>query len=156
MSAANIDNELVARVQKGDKAAFDLLVKKYQHKIFSLIGRYIRDHAEVMDVAQDAFIKAYEKLPEFLGKSHFSTWLYRITVNLCMDVHRRRKRAPTDLLEESTIDYATRHPMFSNAIVSPANNIETAETRQEIERALDLLSTNCAALFSVIIDPGDC
>ncbi len=132
----------VEKAKSGDGRAYGKLVAHYQDKVLYLAFDILGNWDDAKDTAQDAFIKAYEKLPEFLGKSHFSTWLYRITVNLCMDVHRRRKRAPTDLLEESTIDYATRHPMFSNAIVSPANNIETAETRQEIERALDLLSTN--------------
>ncbi len=94
MTAANIDNELVARVQKGDKAAFDLLVKKYQHKIFSLIGRYIRDHAEVMDVAQEAFIKAYRALPRFRGDSAFYTWLYRIAINTAKNHLAAKNRRP--------------------------------------------------------------
>jgi len=94
MTSANIDNELVARVQKGDKAAFDLLVKKYQHKIFSLISRYIRDHAEVMDVAQDAFIKAYRALPRFRGESAFYTWMYRIAINTAKNHLAAKNRRP--------------------------------------------------------------
>ena len=132
----------VEKAQSGDGWAFGKLVAHYQDKVLYLAFDMLGNWDDAKDTAQDAFLKAYQKLPEFLGKSHFSTWLYRITVNLCMDVHRRRKRAPTDLLEESTIDYAAHHPMFSTAAVSPANSIETAETRQEIERALNLLSIN--------------
>ncbi|WP_111657113.1 RNA polymerase sigma factor RpoE [Isoalcanivorax indicus] len=75
------DEELVKRAKKGDSRAFDLLVRKYQHRIFALISRYVRDHDEVQDVAQEAFIKAWRALPRFRGDSAFYTWLYRIAVN---------------------------------------------------------------------------
>jgi len=75
------DQALVERVQRGDKAAFDLLVLKYQNKVINLISRYVRDSSEVYDVAQEAFIKAYRALPNFRGDSAFYTWLYRIAIN---------------------------------------------------------------------------
>ena len=75
------DQQLVERVQAGDKRAFDLLVLKYQHKIISLVGRYVKDHHESMDVSQEAFIKAYRALANFRGDSQFYTWLYRIAIN---------------------------------------------------------------------------
>ena len=75
------DIELVQRVQRGERAAFDLLVRKYQHKIVNLVGRYVRDPTESLDVAQEAFIKAYRALPKFRGDSAFYTWLYRIAIN---------------------------------------------------------------------------
>jgi RNA polymerase sigma-70 factor, ECF subfamily len=81
MSERRIDHELVLRAQAGDKRAFDLLVLKYQQKIANLIGRYIRDPSEVMDVCQEAFLKAYRALPGFRGDSAFYTWIYRIAVN---------------------------------------------------------------------------
>ena len=81
MGEQSVDQLLVERVQQGDKKAFDILVAKYQHKIVKLISRYIRDQAEVLDVAQDAFIKAYRALPKFRGESAFYTWLYRIAIN---------------------------------------------------------------------------
>jgi RNA polymerase sigma-70 factor (ECF subfamily) len=81
MSERRIDHELVLRAQAGDKRAFDLLVLKYQQKIANLIGRYIRDPSEVMDVCQEAFLKAYRALPGFRGESAFYTWIYRIAVN---------------------------------------------------------------------------
>src|SRR5918995_4025222 len=81
MSDRDIDQQLVERVQRGDKAAFDLLVVKYQRKIFRLLSRLIRDTAEIEDVAQEAFIKAYRALPNFRGDSAFYTWLYRIGIN---------------------------------------------------------------------------
>ncbi|UDG82040.1 RNA polymerase sigma factor RpoE [Candidatus Vallotia cooleyia] len=81
MSEKEIDQALVERVQKGDKAAFELLVTKYHRKIIRLISRLVRDSAEVEDVAQDAFIKAYRALRQFRSESTFYTWLYRIAIN---------------------------------------------------------------------------
>lgn len=78
---AQLDRDLVRRVQNGDKSAFDSLVRKYQHKIGQLVNRYIKDPHEALDVVQDAFIKAYRALPNFRGESAFYTWMYRIAVN---------------------------------------------------------------------------
>ena len=81
MSEREIDLALVRRVQGGDKRAFDMLVLKYQHKVASLVSRLVHDHAEVQDVTQEAFIKAYRGLKNFRGDSAFYTWLYRIAIN---------------------------------------------------------------------------
>jgi RNA polymerase sigma-70 factor (ECF subfamily) len=81
MTERNIDQALVERVQKGDKAAFDLLVLKYQNKIIQLVNRYVRDADEAMDVAQEAFLKAYRAIDRFRGDSAFYTWIYRIAIN---------------------------------------------------------------------------
>ena len=81
MGEKNVDQALVERVQRGDKSAFDTLVRKYQHKVMKVISRYIRDQSEVYDVAQEAFIKAYRALPRFRGDSAFYTWMYRIAIN---------------------------------------------------------------------------
>ena len=77
----NVDQALVERVQNGDSRAFDLLVQKYQNRIAKLIARFVRNPADVQDVAQEAFIKAYRALPNFRGESAFYTWLYRIAIN---------------------------------------------------------------------------
>ena len=77
----NVDQALVERVQNGDNRAFDLLVQKYQNRISKLIARFVRNSADVQDVAQEAFIKAYRALPNFRGESAFYTWLYRIAIN---------------------------------------------------------------------------
>ncbi|MEM7258973.1 MAG: RNA polymerase sigma factor RpoE [Pseudomonadota bacterium] len=81
MSEKEDDLALVRKVQAGNKAAFDLLVLKYQHKIANLISRFVHDHSEVQDVTQEAFIKAYRGLKNFRGESAFYTWLYRIAIN---------------------------------------------------------------------------
>ena len=75
------DLALIKRVQQGDRSAFDVLVIKYQARILKLIMRYVREPADAMDVAQEAFIKAYRAAPSFRGDSAFYTWLYRITIN---------------------------------------------------------------------------
>jgi len=95
--ATESDQQLVERVQAGDKRAFDLLVLKYQHKIISLVGRYVKDHHEAMDVSQEAFIKAYRALANFRGDSQFYTWLYRIAINTAKNYLVARSRRPPDV-----------------------------------------------------------
>lgn len=91
-----LDKDLVARVQQGDKAAYDLLVIKYQHKIIQLVNRYIKDPSEAQDVAQEAFIKAYRALANFRGDSAFYTWLYRIAINTAKNYLLSRSRRYSD------------------------------------------------------------
>ena len=96
MSDREIDRQLVARAQQGDKQAFNLLVEKYQRKLTRLLSRFIRDQAEVEDVTQEAFIKAYRALPAFRGDSAFYTWLYRIGINTAKNyLMAMGRRAPT-------------------------------------------------------------
>jgi RNA polymerase sigma-70 factor (ECF subfamily) len=96
MGDREIDQQLVQRAQRGDKKAFELLVAKYQRKLARLLSRFIRDPAEVEDVAQEAFIKAYRALPSFRGESAFYTWLYRIGINTAKNyLVALGRRAPT-------------------------------------------------------------
>ena len=96
MGDREIDQQLVDRAQRGDKKAFELLVSKYQRKLVRLLSRFIRDQAEVEDVAQEAFIKAYRALPSFRGESAFYTWLYRIGINTAKNyLVAIGRRAPT-------------------------------------------------------------
>jgi RNA polymerase sigma-70 factor (ECF subfamily) len=96
MSDREIDRQLVQRAQRGDKRAFELLVEKYQRKLARLLSRFIRDPAEVEDVTQEAFIKAYRALPAFRGDSAFYTWLYRIGINTAKNyLMAMGRRAPT-------------------------------------------------------------
>ena len=96
MSEREIDRQLVERAQRGDKQAFALLVEKYQRKLARLLSRFIRDPAEVEDVTQEAFIKAYRALPAFRGDSAFYTWLYRIGINTAKNyLMAMGRRAPT-------------------------------------------------------------
>lgn len=88
------DIQLVKRVQKGDKQAFDMLVLKYQYKVQAVISRFVKDQSEVQDVAQEAFIKAYRAIQSFRGESQFYTWLYRIAVNTAKNYLVTRNRRP--------------------------------------------------------------
>jgi RNA polymerase sigma-70 factor (ECF subfamily) len=96
MTIEESDSQLVERVQRGDKRAFDMLVVKYQHKVLKLIGRLISNPAEAEDVAQDAFIKAYRALKSFRGDSAFYTWLYRIAINTAKNALVSKGRRPHD------------------------------------------------------------
>lgn len=97
MAGETTDAQLVRRVQKGDKGAFDVLVLKYQHKIVNLVLRYVRDQDQAMDIAQEAFLKAYRALPRFRGDSAFYTWLYRIAVNTAKNHLAAQRRRPLDI-----------------------------------------------------------
>ena len=139
MTGQFTDTELVARVQRGDKKAFDLLVKKYQHRLMALISRYIRDRAEVADVAQEAFIKAYRALPNFRGDSQFYTWLYRIGINTAKNFlaaqGRRLQTVDIDGLDpEQIVDLAGP---TDNA--TPERLLLTAELKRVIDEVLDEL-----------------
>ena len=99
------DQKLVERVQRGDKSAFDVLVLKYQQKVSNLISRYVRDSAEVFDVTQEAFIKAYRALPNFRGDSAFYTWLYRIAINTAKNyLAAQARRPPSDDIDSETAE----------------------------------------------------
>lgn len=88
------DSDLVRRAQNGDKKAFDLLVLKYQQKVAGVVSRYVRDQADILDVVQEAFIKAYRALPKFRGDSAFYTWLYRIAINTAKNFLVSQSRRP--------------------------------------------------------------
>ncbi len=89
-----VDLQLVKRVQNGDKSAFDILVLKYQGRIINLINRYVHDHSEAQDVAQEAFLKAYRAIGNFRGDSAFYTWIYRIAINTAKNLRVSRSRRP--------------------------------------------------------------
>jgi len=96
MTQDDSDQQLVERVQAGDKSAFDLLVRKYQHRVLKLVSRFVSDAAEAEDVAQEAFLKAYRALASFRGDSAFYTWLYRIAINTAKNyLVAMGRRAPT-------------------------------------------------------------
>ena len=139
MTAAETDQQLVAKVQKGDTRAFDMLVLKYQHKIFSLIGRYVRDADEVQDVAQEAFIKAYKALPRFRGDSAFYTWLYRIAINTAKNhLVSRSRRPPSSDVEVTDAEYYDGGGALRD-IDTPESAYFGEELKVVIERAINEL-----------------
>jgi RNA polymerase sigma-70 factor, ECF subfamily len=153
MGDNNVDQALVERVQKGDKTAFDILVRKYQFKLTKLISRYVHDPSEVMDVAQEAFLKAYRALPGFRGESAFYTWLYRIGVNTAKNhlISQGRKPPNVDIDAEDASylegeselkDYATPERLLvrdeieetvRNAIEKLPEDLRVAITLRELD-----------------------
>lgn len=127
------DQELVRRVQSGDKSAFDLLFSRYQQKIINLISRYVKDNSEVQDVAQEAFIKAFRALPRFRGESAFYTWLYRIAINTAKNhlVSRGRRPPNTDV----DIDDAELNP--TSTVLQEAESPEAALARDQLSSGID-------------------
>ncbi|MFC1747271.1 RNA polymerase sigma factor RpoE [Pseudomonadota bacterium] len=126
------DQALVERVQGGDKAAFDLLVLKYQHKVVNLISRYVRDSAEVYDVAQETFIKAYRALPNFRGDSAFYTWLYRIAINTAKNYLVAQNRRPP----KSDVDVDDAEQYDSGGDLREYDTPEGLLHKDEIERVV--------------------
>ena len=131
--AKDTDKELVRRVQKGDRRAFDLLFSRYQHKILNLVGRYLRDPQDVEDVTQEAFIKAFRALPRFRGDSAFYTWLYRIAINTAKNhlVARSRRPPGTD------VDVEDAQFMDGADLLREGESPESALARDELSQAID-------------------
>jgi RNA polymerase sigma-70 factor (ECF subfamily) len=132
MSEAQVDQLLVERVQKGDKKAFDLLISKYQHRIISLVARYVSDQTEALDVAQEAFIKAYRAIDRFRGDSAFYTWLYRIAINTAKNWLVARKRRPPAF----DIDAADAEQYDIESRLKEHDTPENEMMREEIERTV--------------------
>ncbi len=132
MSARETDQQLVERAQQGDNRAFDLLVKKYQHKIIGLIGRYVHDHSEVQDVAQEAFIKAYRALGKFRAESAFYTWMYRIAINTAKNHLVSRGRRPPG----SDLDIADAEIVDHSGRLADSETPEAAMARDQLEAAV--------------------
>ncbi|MEP0202113.1 MAG: RNA polymerase sigma factor RpoE [Halioglobus sp.] len=149
MTAELTDKQLVAKVQKGDSRAFDLLVMKYQHKIMGLISRYVHDADEVQDVAQEAFIKAYRALPRFRGDSAFYTWLYRIAINTAKNhlVSRSRRPPGSDVEVEDAEHYEAGGALRD--IETPESALFGAELKAVIEGAIAELPDDLRAAVTL-------
>ncbi len=132
MGEREVDQLLVERVQKGDKRAFDMLVLKYQHKIVSLVSRYVSDHAEALDVSQEAFIKAYRALKRFRGDSAFYTWLYRIAINTAKNYLVAQGRRPP----QSDIDAVDAEQYQIDSRLKDRASPEHELLREEIEQTI--------------------
>jgi RNA polymerase sigma-70 factor, ECF subfamily len=135
-----LDQELVERAQKGDKRAFELLVHKYQRKLARLLSRMVRDAAEVEDISQEAFIKAYRALPQFRGESAFYTWLYRIAVNTAKNyLVARGRRAPTTTEFNSEEAEGFEEAELLRDIATPDAELQTKQIAQAVNQAVDAL-----------------
>jgi RNA polymerase sigma-70 factor (ECF subfamily) len=139
MSSNSTDKELVKRVQKGDKGAFDLLVLKYEQKIVNLVMRYVRDPEQALDITQEAFIKAYRALPRFRGDSAFYTWLYRIAVNTAKNYLAAQRRRPMDVeLDMQDPEQYGLHARLKETD-TPEEVTLGQELKETLERAIESL-----------------
>jgi RNA polymerase sigma-70 factor (ECF subfamily) len=140
MSVDTGDLGLVQRVQKGDKTAFDLLVRKYQHKVVKLVTRYLRDPSEAEDVAQEAFIKAYRAIPQFRGDSAFYTWLYRIAINTAKNAIVSRDRSPVEFdLDMQNVEESNSMQLRLADSETPESLLQTEEIRTTVNQAIEAL-----------------
>jgi RNA polymerase sigma-70 factor (ECF subfamily) len=139
MGSKSSDQALVERVQRGDKSAFDVLVIRYQHKVVKLIMRYVRDQAEALDVAQEAFLKAYRAIPRFRGDSAFYTWLYRISINTAKNhlVAARRRPLDYDLDLQDPEQYEMQARLKD--VETPEGTLLSEEIRETVNQAIEAL-----------------
>ncbi len=132
MGDSKTDQHLVERVQRGDKQAFDILVTKYQHRIVKLVSRFLNDSGDVLDVTQEAFIKAYRALPNFRGDSAFYTWLYRIAINTAKNYLVSQGRRPPGI----DIDASEAEQFDGSLALKEYATPERLLLKDEIERAV--------------------
>ena len=140
MGDREVDQQLVVRAQQGDKRAYELLVLKYQRKLARLLSRLVRDPAEVEDVTQEAFIKAYRALPSFRGDSAFYTWLYRIAINTAKNyLVAMGRRAPTStgFDHEDAENFEDADQLRD--LNTPENELQGKEIAAVVNRAMDAL-----------------
>ncbi|CBL44514.1 RNA polymerase sigma-24 factor [gamma proteobacterium HdN1] len=149
MTERDADQLLVERVQRGDKRAFDLLVRKYQHRVIAVINRYVRDPDEAMDIAQETFVKAYRALDRFRGESAFYTWIFRIAVNTAKNFIVARGRRPPDA--DVAIEDAEYHDggIALHELANPENQLFRDELEQAVQRALDKLPEDLRAAVTL-------
>ncbi len=137
MGESGSDTQLVKRVQRGDKKAFDLLVLKYQHRIIKLVGRYVRDPNDAMDVAQDAFLKAYRAVPNFRGDSAFYTWLYRIAINTAKNYLVTQSRRPMEAEHGGPDNENLDLDSMLEDLTTPEAVLHTDEITETIVKAIE-------------------
>jgi len=140
MSDREIDQLLVDKAKQGDKHAYEILVLKYQRKLARLLSRFIRDSAEVEDVMQEAFIKAYRALPSFRGESAFYTWLYRIGINTAKNyLVASNRRAPTSTEYDTAEAEGFAEADLLHDVNTPENLMATRQIGETVNRTIDAL-----------------
>lgn len=143
---ATSDLNLVKRIQNGDKSAFKDLVERYQNKLFSIAFGMVRQREDAMDLVQEAFLKAYRNLDKFEGTSAFYTWLYRITVNVCIDhIRKIKKRYEVDYDDQKLVDskIVGENTLLPSTLgINPDHNLRRKELLEQIDKALEKLSPN--------------
>jgi len=148
VTARETDQQLVVRAQRGDTRAFDLLVLKYQGRIATLVARFVNDAAEVEDVTQEAFIKAFRALPKFRGESAFYTWLYRIASNAAKNYLVARGRRPATTADVQDAEYFEEGDALRE-IETPENAYFGSELAKTVQTALEGLPEELSAALSL-------
>ena len=138
------DHELVLRTKRGDRSAFEILVSRYQDRVYNVAYQILRHHEDALDVAQEAFARAYVSIARFQGKAGFYTWLYRILVNLAIDRARARGRE-----NPISLDDPKRAMALFEMTADPADSLETKELRQQIVRAVACLPADQRAALTL-------
>ena len=145
----SVDQELVQRVQAGDKNAFDVLIMKYQQRIINVITGFVHDPVEAQDVAQEAFVKAYRAIPNFRGDSAFYTWLYRIAINTSKNhLTARARRPPTSDVDAADATNVYDAPELKE-FETPESNLVSDELEQAIHQAIDELQEDTATAIKL-------
>ncbi|HEX8978244.1 MAG TPA: RNA polymerase sigma factor RpoE [Parasulfuritortus sp.] len=140
MSEQDIDRQLVDRARQGDKRAFELLVEKYQRRLFRLLSRMVRDPEEVEDIAQETFIKAYRALPNFRGDAAFYTWLYRIGVNTAKNyLVSRNKAMPTVSAQALDDEDEPDERLVAQDINTPESELLSKQIALAVNEAVEAL-----------------
>lgn len=133
------DEQLVARVRLGQPEAFEILVTRYQDRLYTIIHGFVRDADDAMDLVQDSFIKAFQGLHGFRGGSSFYTWLYRIAVNNCKDFLRKRASRSSVSLDDEHLQDVGFEPVAVDADSDPVGAAETRELRAMVRDAVEML-----------------
>ncbi|MHB8917053.1 MAG: RNA polymerase sigma factor [Desulfocucumaceae bacterium] len=133
------DDMLVKRSKNGDLEAFEELVRRYEARVYTVAYRFMGNHADASDLAQDSFIRAYQALPTFRGDASFATWLYRIASNVCRDEIRRQQRHKKVSLDE-ILSQPGGNPSLAAPEMSPQECLERNETQELVQKQLNALS----------------
>ncbi len=141
--------QIILEAKAGDKRAFNMLVTQHQKRVLYLAYDLLGDWDEAKDVAQEVFVKAYQKLDTFEERSRFSTWIYRITTNLCIDIQRKRKRNRTEPIEKSGPDGKLNLNQKLSEPPKIEALLENTQLRRQLEEALTQLSINQKTAISL-------
>lgn len=132
--------ELIEKSKSGDYIAFEELVHRYENKVYTVAYRFMGNHADACDLAQEAFIKMYQALPKFRGESSFMTWIYHITANVCRDELRRRQNKQALSLDDDSDDNVSLKLTVASDAPSPEELVESMELSDQVQQCLNMLS----------------
>ena len=145
--AYNDDAQLIEQFQSGDTAVFDTLFTRYQKRTYRLVQRFVPNHEDALDITQDAFMRAYQGLGNFKSQCQFYSWLYRITVNLCIDFLRKKSRSEVMVYESDGSDELPMANFPDLRSDSPAKAAENKELRIQIRKAIRQLPPKQRQIF---------